>query len=322
MKAEREEEPWLSIGSGVECRQGGRHRPAPACRHRGHSSTSDEPAQSGLEWSGRLALMIVLALDTTTRPGSVAIVDRHRLLALVSGGDERPHAERLPGDIATVLADARLSLGAINLLAVAAGPGSFTGLRIGIAAIQGLAFASSKPVLAVSALDALALVASRAARVADGAAAGRWCGAWMNAHRGEVFSALYFDGGGPAGSGPDETTVSVPAPVPRGEASVGDPAETAAAWSEIVGGSTIWLAGDGADVYRNRLEASRLDCRIVVPPPLAPVVADVAAVRFRVDGQVAPHAIRPVYVRRPDAELARDRANHAGAGGKTTGAPR
>ena len=100
--------------------------------------------------------MRVLALDTTTRAGSVAVCDDERLLALVPGDQSRTHVERLPGELAQALAAASLGREQIDLLAVATGPGAFTGLRIGLAAIQGLAMTLNKPVIGVSALDALA----------------------------------------------------------------------------------------------------------------------------------------------------------------------
>ena len=84
--------------------------------------------------------MRVLALDTTTRAGSVAVVEDDRIVAEHVGDTTRSHAERLPGALLDVAADARAELASIDVFAVAAGPGSFTGLRIGIADDQGLAF--------------------------------------------------------------------------------------------------------------------------------------------------------------------------------------
>ena len=86
--------------------------------------------------------MLVLALDTTTRAGSVAVVDDDALLSEIVGDPSRTHGERLPRDLMRALEAASVPLESIDLLAVAAGPGSFTGLRVGIAAMQGLAMAS------------------------------------------------------------------------------------------------------------------------------------------------------------------------------------
>src|SRR5262245_32388526 len=104
--------------------------------------------------------MRVLALDTTTRAGSVAIVEDGRVVDERSGDPSRAHAERLPRELLDVLATHHVGLGDIDVFAVAAGPGSFTGMRIGIATMQGLALTLGRPIVAVSALDALAHVAA------------------------------------------------------------------------------------------------------------------------------------------------------------------
>src|SRR5579863_714634 len=121
--------------------------------------------------------MRVLALDTTTRAGSLALLDEDRLVEEASGDPSRTHAERLPGEMLALLARHALTVPDVDVFAVASGPGSFTGLRIGIATIQGLAFASGRPVVAVSALGALAQMASRALQP------GALVAAWMDAHR-------------------------------------------------------------------------------------------------------------------------------------------
>src|SRR5712692_631732 len=129
--------------------------------------------------------MHVLALDTTTRDGSVAIVADDRVLFEKSGDSSRSHAERLPQELLTALGVAGVATSRIDLFAVASGPGSFTGLRIGIATIQGLALVHGKRVVPVSALLALAQAGSQSLAV------GAIVGAWMDAHREEVYSALY-----------------------------------------------------------------------------------------------------------------------------------
>src|SRR5262245_60617353 len=129
--------------------------------------------------------MRVLALDTTTRAGSIALVENDQVLAERSGDGSRSHAERLPADLLSLLKACGSSLSQVDAFAVAAGPGSFTGLRIGIATMQGLAFVARRRIVPVSALEALAQLASRECPP------GRLVSAWIDAFRGEVFSALY-----------------------------------------------------------------------------------------------------------------------------------
>ena len=83
--------------------------------------------------------MRVLALDTTTRGGSVAIAEDGRVVFERVGDGARSHAERLPAELIDAVQTVGWSLADIDLFAVASGPGSFTGLRIGIATMQGLA---------------------------------------------------------------------------------------------------------------------------------------------------------------------------------------
>src|SRR5215218_7858675 len=121
--------------------------------------------------------MRVLALDTTTRAGSVAVIDDDRVLFEERGDPLRSQAERLPADLIRAIAAAGLAWNAIDLFAVASGPGSFTGLRIGIATMQGLAFVGRKRLVPISALVAAACGA------AAGMAVGDVVGAWLDAHR-------------------------------------------------------------------------------------------------------------------------------------------
>ena len=108
--------------------------------------------------------MRVLALDTTTRAGSVALVEDGRVVAEEAGDARRSHAERLPADLIKLLGARGLTASDVDLFAVAGGPGSFTGLRIGIATVQGLAFVTRRQVVAVSILEALAQTAGRDAQ--------------------------------------------------------------------------------------------------------------------------------------------------------------
>jgi len=237
--------------------------------------------------------MLILALDTTTRGGSLALARDGRILEVVAGDPERTHATRLPGDILDCLARHDLSSGDIDLYAVAAGPGSFTGLRIGIASIQGLAFAHGRPAVGVSALDALAEAAGPPRPTDPGTVVLR--AAWMDAQRGEVYGSLYRWAG--------EAWQTVGGPV------VNPPQEVVAAWAEEGAGATIEFVGDGAVAYGDALERSlsgRL--RLITPvPPLAPAVVTLG-MRAAAAGLAVPAVgLRPLYVRRPDVELARER---------------
>src|SRR5436190_13277009 len=116
--------------------------------------------------------MRVLALDTTTRAGSAAFVVDHRIVDQRAGDGTRTHALRLPEEIVTLAAANQCALSDIDLYAVATGPGSFTGLRIGIATIQGLALVHGRLVVGVPALEALAHAASP--ELTDGTLIGVW----------------------------------------------------------------------------------------------------------------------------------------------------
>src|SRR5262249_44418257 len=120
-----------------------------------------------------------------TRAGSVAMVDDDRVIDERCGDASRTHAERLPGEIVSILGAHDRTLADVDLFAVASGPGSFTGLRIGIATIQGLALVGRRRIVAVPALEVLGHLASRDARPGD------VVGAWMDAHRRDVFASLY-----------------------------------------------------------------------------------------------------------------------------------
>lgn len=232
--------------------------------------------------------MLVLALDTTTRGGSCAVVRDGEVVHERGGDPERPHDARLPGDLMTLLDEAALRLDDIDVHAVATGPGSFTGLRIGIATMQGLAFAGERPLIGVSAFDALA---HHAAAAAGGGRIATWIDAW----RGDVYAALYDNG------------VEVARPIVRAPSAVLDDL-LAAAHDPADVPHTLFI-GDAAEMYRD-LILDALGERATIADPSAPLLAGtlgrLAAARARAGERPPPHAIRPLYVRRPDAELARD----------------
>src|SRR5262245_8341480 len=187
----------------------------------------------------------------------------------------------------TLLRDAGVELRDVDRFAVSIGPGSFTGLRVGIATIQGLAMARRALVTPVSSFEALAWHARGSA---DAIAT------WIDAHRGEVF-AMLFDG---AGRSAVETATSM------------SPDATIDAWAAALAprARVRWI-GDGAQRYREIITA-RLGGRAAIDevvPPLAWAIGAIA--HAEPDRAVRPHALVPLYVRRSDAELARDRREAA-----------
>jgi tRNA threonylcarbamoyladenosine biosynthesis protein TsaB len=124
---------------------------------------------------------VLLAVETATRVLSVALLEGEALRAELSTVDPRAHAERLLPAIDALLAQAGVGLDAVGAFAVSIGPGSFTGLRIGLATVKGLAFDTGRPVAAVPTLAALAA----------GAGASEPTAALLDARRGEVYAALW-----------------------------------------------------------------------------------------------------------------------------------
>jgi tRNA threonylcarbamoyladenosine biosynthesis protein TsaB len=239
--------------------------------------------------------MRVLALDTTSRAGSVALVDDDGVVAERRGDPSRTHAERLPREILALLADHGRQSSEIDLFAVASGPGSFTGLRVGIATIQGLAFVHRRRIAAVSALDALAQSAGRDLQ------AGAGVGVWTDAHRGDVFAALYQIGSDPPFTSMRLACVDAPA--------VGAPAATLLRWPRLIGGEPIVFAGDAALQNGDLIRAQRPEARIIEAPPLAGVIGLMAAAMAKAGETIEPAEIRALYLRRPDAEVEREKRN-------------
>src|SRR6266851_7076898 len=100
--------------------------------------------------------MLILAIDTSTRTGSAAILRDSNVLAEVSGYEETPYSGRIFRDISMLQDRANCRMDQIDVFAVAAGPGSFTGLRVGLTAVKAWAEVYSKPIAAISGLEAIA----------------------------------------------------------------------------------------------------------------------------------------------------------------------
>lgn len=208
--------------------------------------------------------MIVLGLDTCLNACSVAVVDGGRVLAHRSEVMARGHQERLAPMAQAVMADAGLPFAALERIGVTVGPGSFTGLRVGIAFAKGLASALGLPAVPVGALEALA------AEGGEGLVA-----AAIDARRDQVY-LQGFDAGRP---------LMAPDALPLGQA--------AARIVELSMGRPLTLVGSGAPLLADAAPAAR----VLTPEGCdARKVAELAAAR-------APAPLKPLYLRAPDAKL-------------------
>ena len=126
--------------------------------------------------------MLILAFESSARAASVALVEDGRLLSQYSQCSGLTHSRTLLPMAEDMLKNAELSLDKVDLFAVAHGPGSFTGIRIGVSTVKGLAWAADKPCVGVSTLEAMAW---------HGLAAGGLVCPVMDARRSQVYNALF-----------------------------------------------------------------------------------------------------------------------------------
>jgi tRNA threonylcarbamoyladenosine biosynthesis protein TsaB len=224
---------------------------------------------------------LLLAVETATAACSAALLDDGRLVAEQRAAEGRPTAETLLPGIAQLLADAGVGLSDVAAFAVSIGPGSFTGLRIGLATVKGLVFGDETPVVPVSTLASLA----RRAPAGPGPAV-----AVLDARRGEVYAAAFAGGA----HEPDPA-------LPEGVYSA---AELAARLPE-----RCRVVGEGVAVCAEAVRSARGDRALLVPPLAGQARAaevGVLGARLLARGVFAPAAsLVPRYVRRAEAEVKR-----------------
>lgn len=207
--------------------------------------------------------MIVLGLDTCLAACSVAVLDGERVLAHASEVMARGHQERLAPMAREVMAAAGLGFGDLDRIGATVGPGSFTGLRVGVAFAKGLASALGIPAVGVGALEALAAEA-------DGLSA-----ALIDARRDQVYLQVFED----------REALMAPDVLPLGTAS--------ARLVELSMGRPMTLVGSGAPL----LAPAAPGARLLTPEGCdARQVAAIAARR-------TPGPLIPLYLRAPDARL-------------------
>lgn len=223
----------------------------------------------------------ILAVDTATRCCGVAVRVGERLASELTVVSDRTHSVHLLAMIREALDLADLALPAIDGFAVAIGPGSFTGLRIGISTVKALAFAAGKRCVGVSSLESLAWACLP---WPDGI----W--ALMDARKGEVYAGHYREQGGALERLAPEQVLPLEAAL-----------HTTA--------TPHLFVGDGAERYRERiLSVMGGLARFAAPErhfPRAGVLARLAQPQFEAGRGVDPDRLAPRYLRQADAELRR-----------------
>ena len=222
--------------------------------------------------------MKVLAIETSTMLGGVAIADEKGLIAETRLNVKSTHSERLMATIDEQLRQSGMALGDIDVFAVASGPGSFTGLRIGLSTAKGLCYATDKPLVMVPTLDAFARNFPFSKHPV--------C-VMLDARRGEVYAAVFrWD---------------------RGFIKLLD--EVSVAPEDLFRDvdSPVVLAGEGALVYRERL-LGMLGERAMFAPleMMVPSPAHVAALGLEKALRsefTEVSAAEPFYIRKSEAEV-------------------
>lgn len=220
--------------------------------------------------------MKVLAIDTSGAACSVGVCDVGSGEAVVqSRAVERGHAEVLMPMLAEAMAAACLRFEALDLIAVAVGPGSFTGLRVGIAAARALALAARRPCVGVPTLAAVA-ASCRGLSLADPAGTLVVC---LDSRRADIFAQAF------ASTGAALTTAAALAP---------------AALAAVVPAGPLAVAGDAAEVAAVALRAAGRCVQVLPVRATCPL----ALARFAASAwQISPSSLlppQPLYLREPD----------------------
>lgn len=221
----------------------------------------------------------ILTMDTSTPAGSVALSRGEELIGEILLNLPSTHSDRLLPAVRQLLQEANLQLADLDAFGIVLGPGSFTGLRVGVATVKGLALATAKPVVGVSSLQTLAMQVPYPAYSLN---------VWLDARKQEVYAGRYrWDGGIP----------------------VALEAETVAPPEQLLErtGQDKLFVGNGALVYRS-LIVRRLGSRAhFVPWPLqqprASVAAALALAALRNQEIIPLELLEPRYIRLSEAEM-------------------
>ena len=223
--------------------------------------------------------MKILAVDTATKSCSAAVIDNKAILAESTLMENETHSRHLLSLVDTVMGRSKLKLSQLDGFAVCVGPGSFTGLRIGIASVKGFAYALNKPVVGISSLQTLAWQCQNASYLI--------C-PLIDARKQEVYFGRYRYQNGELRT--------------EGREQVASPAEAVRGIRE----PTIWI-GNGAELYREHILSALGESAHFVSGPQqiiqATAIARLSLARFIRQESDDVHSLVPQYIRRSDAEL-------------------
>jgi tRNA threonylcarbamoyladenosine biosynthesis protein TsaB len=224
--------------------------------------------------------MITLAIDSSASTLAAAVCDGERVLAQIVKQNTRAQSEELFPEIARLMRECGISYGDIDLFAAASGPGSYTGLRIGISLIKGIAFGRGKPCVGVSSLASLAENYF--------GEQGLICPV-MDARRERFYCALFRVSGGI----PERLTDDDALPI-------GEFIETAVKTAKAAN-LKILLCGDGSEIALAEFAKRGIatDCAPEKIAPTAEGVARVALCEYKKGVFTTDSELRPVYLRKP-----------------------
>ncbi|MEF8864631.1 MAG: tRNA (adenosine(37)-N6)-threonylcarbamoyltransferase complex dimerization subunit type 1 TsaB [Salinibacter sp.] len=222
--------------------------------------------------------MTLLALETATSTCGVAVLDDDVVVAEAHLHRPRVHAERLSPLVEEALGHADVSPGALDAVAVSMGPGSYTGLRIGVSTAKGWALSADAALVGVPTLEAYA------AQLRPVAAPGDVVCALLDARRDEVYAGAFR-----------QTTTGVAEHAPT----TALPVEALPGWLGTVDGQ-LWLVGDGAPKGRDAFSDDAFSCRMLSADEVSPSAGWVARCGHqRVDayGPDDVTTVEPLYVK-------------------------
>lgn len=244
---------------------------------------------------------MILAIETSTQECSVAILDQNEIIA-TAHSTARTHSEKLITLIDAVLGDAETTLAGLDGIAIGAGPGSFTGLRIGMATVKGLCFAANKPMWAVSSLAALALEAGHHWKKQETPFV-----AVLDAHRKEVFAAVFVVRESGLVRLSDEIAIVPDQLYPTFKSILFNAQGEQTHDADI---EAPWIVGAGAELYRQQFE---LTFWFVEGAPLVPRAASVARLAMTCSPEASLANAAPVYIRKSEAEIRYPDGNPGGS---------